>query len=452
MKLSHYTIFSDNINEKNESIVFSTRTSEGFVISNNLRRIIFEGEVAKLSNETIEALVDKKILVESSENELAEIIKENKEDIKIYDTLYEVIQPTAYCQLACDYCGQSHTKDFISEDLENELLERIKQKLERKRWSSLAIGWFGGEPLVGLPQIRSLTKKLKETAANAGIPYYAKVVSNGLSLKKNIFLELVNELAVNSIEVTLDGIANYHDNVRHTKSKHATFDIIVSNLEEIFSIPNFKDLGCSLSIRCNVDHRNWEGVSPLIRFLSEKEFNKFISNFYVIGIYSWGGNDAHTKSLSKEEFADKEISWLIEMIENGFTPRLIPTRLKQVCMAVNDYSEMYDAFGNIFNCTEVSYTDFYKDTSYISGNLRTTNSIGSPNKPLTNWNDTIQTDAALPCHTCKMLPVCGGACPKSWHENMRACPTSKFNIKEKLELAYVIDKNNGDINFPFLAI
>jgi uncharacterized protein len=36
-----------------------------------------------------------------------------------------------------------------------------------------------------------------------------------------------------------------------------------------------------------------------------------------------------------------------------------------------------------------------------------------------------------------MLPVCGGACPKSWAEGRRACPPNKFNIKEKLILSYL---------------
>ena len=36
-----------------------------------------------------------------------------------------------------------------------------------------------------------------------------------------------------------------------------------------------------------------------------------------------------------------------------------------------------------------------------------------------------------------MLPVCGGGCPKQWTEGRVACPTSKFNIQEKLILSYM---------------
>ena len=57
---------------------------------------------------------------------------------------------------------------------------------------------------------------------------------------------------------------------------------------------------------------------------------------------------------------------------------------------------------------------------------------------LGDWNDLIQNDASLPCNTCTMLPVCGGACPKSWQEGNAACPSNKFNIKEKLALNYKI--------------
>lgn len=450
-KLSYYTIFSDFLNDNNDVIIFSSRSSEALLVTSKMKSFLEQGKIGNLPEKVIKELMDKKILVDFSENELKSIINENKKSIEESTVLYEVIQPTAYCQLGCDYCGQIHTKDYITKDLQKQLIARVEAKVKKKKWSKIIIGWFGGEPLVGLPQIRLLTKELKSIAEAKGIPYEAKVVTNGLSLKKDIFLELVNKLNVKRIEITLDGTAKFHDGVRHTKSGNPTFDIIIKNLEEIFSIKNYHELGCSISIRCNVDHRNWDGVSPLIRLLADKKFNEYISYFYPIGVYSWGGNDAHTKSLTKEEFAEKEIDWYIEMLEYGFTPNILPGRVKQVCIAVSKDSEMYDAFGNIYNCTEVSYTDFYDDTPYKLGNLKYEPSINLSNKPLNDWNDEIANNTDLPCHSCKMLPVCGGACPKSWHEDMRACPSNKFNIKEKLALAYIIANSNGDRSFFSIA-
>lgn len=263
------------------------------------------------------------------------------------------------------------------------------------------------------------------------------MVSNALSLKEDIFLELVNELSVNHIDVTLDGTQDFHDGVRHTKTKEKTFDIILGNLEKILNLDDFESYNCPISIRCNVDYRNVEGVSPLIKLLATKGLHKKIQYFYPIGIYSWGGNEAHTKSLAKEDFAKKEIDWLIEMLDLGYKTRFfLPTRIKNVCMAVSESSEMYDAFGNIFDCSEVSYSDLYADT-YVLGNLKFDETTYSSKRTFANWNNQILNNE-FQCFSCKMLPVCGGFCPKSWREGRSACPPSKFNIKDKLALAYAL--------------
>jgi uncharacterized protein len=44
------------------------------------------------------------------------------------------------------------------------------------------------------------------------------------------------------------------------------------------------------------------------------------------------------------------------------------------------------------------------------------------------------------CATCPMLPVCGGACPKSWLEGMAPCPSTKHNIQQRLLLAYAVSR------------
>ncbi len=451
-KLSYYTIFSDYLNKEHLSVLFCTRSGEAILVNSKVRNLLEKGEFDALPTDTLNYLLKSKAIVEEEELELFSIIAENKQAIaEEKNTLYEVIQPTAYCQLGCDYCGQSHTKDYLSGELQEKLVARVSDKIQNGKYEKLLIGWFGGEPLVGLNQIRSLTKQFKHLCNSADIGYSAKVVTNGLSLKENIFLELVQEHNVHKIEITLDGIDVYHDQRRHTKSGEATFEIIFNNLISICNLPNFEELGCQISLRCNVDYRNYEGVSPLIQLLREKELHKKLAYFYPVGVYSWGGNDAHERSLTKEAFAGKEIDWLIEMIQAGFKPSILPGRVKEVCIAVSNDSDMYDAFGNIFNCTEVSYTSFYDNTPYVLGNLRLDSNTYSSDRPLSNWNDDIL-KGKFPCHTCKMLPVCGGACPKSWHEDMRACPSAKFNVKERLALAYILAHEGGIDHLTDLSV
>lgn len=440
VKLSYYIIFSDFLNSCEESVLFSTRTSQIFLISKDLRTKLLSETFDSISREIIEELEKAKVLVQADENELLSIQNENREAIGSSTELYAVIQPSASCQLGCYYCGQSHSKENLSDLSSSLIVERIQNKLKAGNFKTLHVGWFGAEPLMGLVQMKKLTKDLKLISASSQVEYSAKVVTNGLSLKSEIFEELASQLNVRKIEVTLDGTADYHDSHRFTKAGGKSFDLIYKNLLSIMNRPDFEQLNCSISIRCNVDKRNWSDVSNLIKMLSKDGLQKKLSYFYPIGIYSWGQNDAHSNSLTKEEFAKKEIDWLIEQIEHGFSPTFVPSRTKQVCAAVSPSFEMYDAFGNVFNCTEVSYAASYLNTPYVLGNVKMADKI-SVERPLADWNDNLDKNQ-FPCTKCKMLPVCGGGCPKSWHEDMRACPSAKFNIKEKLALAYATYKSD----------
>lgn len=443
-KLSYYTVFTDPLDENNENsdrILFATRTGQASIISDSTYRAIKENKWDNIPEEILNELKQNKAIVQFDEKELSTIINENKTNVN-EKVLYEVIQPTAMCQLGCDYCGQDHVKSNLDKSLSQKIIDRIEGKILKGggKLKHLKIGWFGAEPLMAIQQMRFITKELKKLVSKHNMSYDAKVVTNGLSLKENIFIELVKEMHVGKIEVTLDGIADFHDKRRHTKEGHSTFTIIFNNLLKIFNRDNFHNLGCKITIRCNVDKRNFEGVTPLIHLLAKHNLQDKISSFYTASVYSWG-NDAHLKSFTKEEYAQLEIDWFIEMYQNGFKPYLLPGRVKTVCMALSPNSEMYDAYGNIFNCTEVSYVPIYEESDYVLGNLKFDEKTHSKKRVFKNWNDEIY-ENKYQCHSCKMLPVCGGGCPKSWHENMVACPPPKFNIKERLVLSYLYSQGN----------
>jgi uncharacterized protein len=142
---------------------------------------------------------------------------------------------------------------------------------------------------------------------------------------------------------------------------------------------------------------------------------------------------------SKEEFAAWEISWFGEMVELGFDVGLIPDRKLLACMAISPNAELVDAYGNIFNCTEVSYVPTYSkdnENEYAIGHLSGKQTLGSRDR-LGNFNERVS-KGEYPCSTCRMLPVCGGRCPKSWLEGIEPCPSTKYNIEDRLLLTYAL--------------
>ena len=438
-KLSKYTVLSDTFpgpGDESLKVLYSSRTGQALTIKGELLPLLQAGETGRLDYDELEQLIGMEALVPADEDELLTVIEQNRNFLKDNTTLSYIIQPTALCQLGCDYCGQEHKRKQLSDSDQEAVLQRIENKLQSGHYTALRVSWFGSEPLMGYSNIRELTPKLVELAGRHHCAYSAAMVTNGLSLKKNIFDELTRHYAIRSFEVTLDGIAEFHDQRRHTKEGHSTFDIIFNNILAICNSEDLTDSGAEISIRCNIDRRNYEGVLPLIRLLANHGLHKKLK-FYPSPIHSWG-NDAHTLSLEKKDYAAKETEWILEMIRLGFVVTgLLPSLKRGVCIAVTDDAEVVDAYGNIYNCTEVPYVPVYENSDYVLGNIRRTSpeKIERP-RSFQDWNTKVLTENNA-CSRCNILPVCGGMCPKSWEEGINACPSNKFNLKEKLVLAYL---------------
>ena len=438
-KLSRYIVASvpvmDEIDGRVKRVVFATRTAEVRALDESSWQKVLAGRFKTIAPLIAKELISIQVLVPYDEDELATVIESNRSAAQASDDLYLVVQPSAMCQLGCDYCGQQHTPRKIDAPDRNRLVERVQKGLATGKYRSLSVCWFGAEPLLGLPVLRELTKKFQLEAEAAGCSYGAKIVTNGLALSRRLATELVNEHSIREIEITLDGDAQGHDTRRHRKNGTATFDKIFANLVALAKNP---EIDARINLRCNVDERNYERVSPLIKAIAAEGIQRRIE-FYTTAVYSWG-NDAHKRSLSRERYGELEIGWLIQQIELGFNPSLVPQRRPVVCMSLVPSARLYDAYGGVYNCTEVSYVPSYGvPNSYEVGKLSSAEEDTDRLGVLGDFNDRILAQD-YPCASCEMLPVCGGSCPKKWLEGLVACPSAKTNMRERLLVAFADDR------------
>lgn len=439
-KLSYYSFFSDPVGKDQQRVAYSTRGGKMILITGAAYELIANELAAHLPGPYLQKLLDAMILVPADENELESVIGENVEAVNVAGgQLNEVIQPTAMCQLGCYYCGQQHTKTSMSEPIMEELVEKIVEKFKAGGYSSLYISWFGAEPLMALPQMRVIYRLLTEKIADPAVKIGGKIVTNGLSLKEKIFEELMTKFNIDTIEITLDGLGKYHDEHRYTKAGGESFDLIYRNLKAALRGTSFQGRNSPIIIRCNVDKKNIDGVEPLIRQLALDGLHTKIRKLYFIGVYSWAGNEAHKNNVSKEAFAMQHLKWEILKIKLGypFGATLYP-RKKVTCIAVGGDSEVYDAYGNIYNCTEISYADYYPAGQYQTGHLLEEPLRVEGKKPFNDWYETVRSGDRFPCTRCRMLPICGGSCPKSWMEGNPACPTFKFSLLQEIKLKYLL--------------
>lgn len=435
LKLSCYHVasapFIDPADGAINRVVLAARSGQVRILDEGTWQLLNRGAHESIPDAVMLELADIELLVENDAYELKHVLDRNAAAAAHSSDHYLVIQPTALCQLGCDYCGQQHTSKALSEDDQDLIVEKTRQSLARSDgYRTFSVCWFGAEPLLGISVLRRMTPRLAALAAAAKCSYGAKLVTNGLALTPALIDELIGPLGISHIEVTLDGIADAHDARRHNKGGGPTFQRIFRNL---LALTRHAEDGVAISVRCNVDRRNFESVSPLLKQLAASGIQRKIT-FYVASVYSWG-NSAHELALAPEEFSAMEIAWLSEQIELGFVPTLIPSAKPVVCMAVKPESRLYDAYGNVFNCTEVSYVPSYgMPNKYMLGqvwNIAQEEKIGR----LAGFNQKIE-EHAYPCSSCAILPICGGACPKKWLEGYVPCPSIKRNIGDRLQLAY----------------
>jgi len=415
-----------------QRILFSTRSERIFAISEGAWRDLGEGRLAALSPLLLAVLVEGQFLVENEEDELASVLRENRRAIDTSDEFVQVIQPSAACQMSCAYCGQQHQGAQLPPDCQDRVIDVYRQRIRARRqagrpFSLMTVGWFGGEPLLGLSAMRRLSPLLLALADEEGLSYRARVVTNGLRLTAALARELQELHRVEHCEVTLDGPAQFHDTRRPTKAGDATHDRILANL---VAIATDESVCFSLSVRCNVDASNAGGVPLLIEELAAAGLERRV-RLYFSPVYDWG-NDAGRAALSKGDLAAAEIEWFAQMIALGFDVELVPARKPVVCLAVRPDSRVVDAFGREYNCTEAPYVPAYGTPNRLSVSF-----VGKPSAselPFSGFNDKIASDPSQPCHSCPVLPVCGGACPKAWEESGSPCPSFKRNLPDRLVL------------------
>lgn len=447
-KLSKYIVITDVLDpnsDVHQRILFSTRSGISTLIEEGLYQSLLKGDFSTIDTTALARLMEYEIIVHSLEDEFQEILKLNKLGVKDTKCVSMTIQPTANCQLGCFYCGQVHSKLTMTQEIQDKIIERLYYQLDKKPDTELVhTTWYGGEPLMGYSAIINLSNKMQEIAYERNLRYSASIITNGLSLKKDIFTELYLNHKVKRFQITLDTTKEHHDKRRITKKGESTFDIIMKNILDICSLDHYQQFVTHpIFIRMNIDETNYRQANEMVDYMASLGLqDKVEMGFFPIT--NWGDKTVgDEQGLTTIEFAELEIEWLMYLLEKGFPVKyVLPTRNYDVCMVVNEASEVYDATGNITPCYEFPYTPKYTEEKHIIGNLLQDKTTFNKNTQVRGWYDDLATCNVSPkCSKCNLFPVCNGNCPKDWYNGEITCPTMKANIEDKLVLQYLIDKS-----------
>ncbi|WP_334978175.1 hypothetical protein [Nostoc sp.] len=143
MKISDYHVitppFFDELEQRIKRVIFATRTANIRIIDDHTWSLLEAGQFEQFSQDILFDFVDIELIVPAYEDELKTILARNDAAKLDDDVLSLVVQPTAFCQLGCHYCGQEHTSKMMSEDDQKRFLERTRVKLETQKFHSLSV-------------------------------------------------------------------------------------------------------------------------------------------------------------------------------------------------------------------------------------------------------------------------------------------------------------------------
>ena len=354
-------------------------------------------------------------------DELEKILILNKISSYNESSLSITIAPTSSCNFKCSYCYEKGI-DYktMSNETQNKLIEFLKYNY--KNLSSIGVCWYGGEPLLSLNIIESLTNRIKEEL-DPNLKYLASIVTNGYYLNRET-AEKLRDLGINQAQVTIDGSKKSHDNRRILHDGSPTFEHILNNIKNSYDL-------IDISIRMNIDKNNIDDMDEILDYLDKNNLKNKVG-FYLATVDNINDTCNDCTCISKKEFSKEEIAFYEKAISNGFYCNRIPNGSVQGCGAISYNSLVVSPDGNLYKC--------WDDIG------RKNKSIGSIYSGIEMNNNLIKWLSYNPihdseCRECKFFPVCFGGCANiAFEKNSKNCATIKYNVEDTINLLYKMKK------------
>lgn len=399
-------------------------------LSSGSECILDEAEVKMLSEcdnneydtlpELLVELLDLGIVVLEETDENACLELERKISLYSFATneVGFVIAPTMDCNAKCFYCYENDTRQacYMDEITQRELVNYIKKTAKGKK--KLFISWFGGEPLLCIELICSVSQELILFCEENGIEYNGELTTNGYYLDR--IIEELNQYKIRDTQITLDGYRKEYLKRKHYNECEDAWEKVVDN---IFVASNN---GNHITIRFNIDKTNIDSIKKCVRYLvSDQRWNKNIAlYFYPLEPCCSHAQDSCVTFFDESEY-ESIMSEMYEFLyQCGYykdrANALDFYKLSLPCYGATMGILAVDYKGNLYQCQHLLCREQYVIGDVFNG--------VSVTRELLQWYD----GKVLPqCEDCEVLPLCQGGCvtkPRI-NQDTYVCHMMKYRIK-----------------------
>lgn len=332
------------------------------------------------------------------------------------------IAPTLRCNFRCPYCYEEGAElaGMMDEHVQDLLVKFIEENYAGIR--TLDVTWYGGEPLMGLDVISRLTARFREMSERLNFTYSAHMVTNGYLLTTDNVQKL-KELGITTVQITLDGPPESHNQRRTTVDRKPTFAKILENIKAAAD-----HLG--ISVRVNVDKQNINECEQIIDIMKNEGLQEKIY-LYFASVDAHQRDELKDQCYSREMFSTHNMIFRRKLIEAGFKDYyLYPQRKGNYCGADSVNSFVIDPLGYCYKCwSDIGFHDKAVHKLGEDG--------GDYVQKFTFEKNVLKyllfdpTEDAN-CSECKILPLCMGGCPYFRVNQDEFCDEVKYQLDQIL--------------------
>lgn len=337
---------------------------------------------------------------------------EQRELFKNTGRLVFVIAPTTKCNYRCGYCFEPKQKlKRMSAQTVSDVIRFLKSRLTEDV-KAVKITWFGGEPLLEMETIQTISREIISHCDALQIQYGSNVITNGYFLTPKNATALHDGCRVRSVQVTLDGKGERYQEIKGAPS--GAYDRVLSNIQSAAKRMN-------VAVRLNIAPEDYPTLGAFVGELMRKfEKDRRVSLYLAEVCSDWADNAEKPVKSSLYMGERRKFEQYLFSHDPGRLSRKIELRCPHLkCGLIRKQNAVIGPEGELYRC------------EHMLG--RKEEIIGTCRDGLyyncADWKfDTfVRPDK---CRDCVIFPICLSECPNDLIENK----TQRIDCEESYNL------------------
>lgn len=319
---------------------------------------------------------------------ILQLLEKNKEKPIVKYTIF----PTTCCNAHCFYCFESEYRKINMD--KNTALNVADFICRNSRNNPVKIGWFGGEPTLGMHCIDIICGSLREH----GVNYESSMVSNGYLFTEDLVTKAVAEWKLKNIQITLDGTEEIYNRTKNYSVEGSAYKRVLNNIRILL------EAGVHVNILLNLDYHNADDLHKLVDELADRfhSYKNLRVSSHVL-FNDEGYEKVHHTKEEEVELAQKNYNLADHMKKKGLNGDVmgvvrnsnkLPVMRYLYCMANDSGAIVIGPNGSFYNCEHID-----KDLVSTAG----INNDTFSQQEIDQW---FENDEQEGCSECSLYPEC----------------------------------------------